>query len=69
MKSFLEELLKNYDGKKVMIIGHRATQYGLEHWIKGLSGRNNLNSLEVATRLGLSIRKVRFGKNTGGYPF
>lgn len=36
MKSFLTELLKNYDDKKVMIIGHRASQYGLEHWIKGL---------------------------------
>jgi len=36
MKSFLEDLLKNYDDKKVMIIGHRATQYGLEHWINGL---------------------------------
>ncbi len=36
MKSFLKELLKNYDGKRVMIIGHRATQYGLEHWIKGI---------------------------------
>ncbi len=34
MKSFLRDLLKNYDGKKVMIIGHRATQYGLEHWIR-----------------------------------
>ena len=44
MKDFLEELKKNYDGppsgeasKKVMIIGHRATQYGLEYWIKGVS--------------------------------
>ncbi len=37
MKSFLEDLLENYDGKKVMIIGHRATQYGLEHWTKGVS--------------------------------
>lgn len=36
MKSFLEDLLKNYDGKKIMIIGHRATQYGLEHWINGV---------------------------------
>jgi len=35
MKSFLEDLLKNYDGKKVIIVGHRATQYGLEHWIAG----------------------------------
>lgn len=33
MKSFLEDLLKNYNGKRVMIIGHRATQYGLDHII------------------------------------
>jgi len=37
MKSFLDDLKKNYDGKKVMIIGHRATQYGLEYWINGVS--------------------------------
>ena len=37
VKNFLTELLRNYDGKKVMIIGHRATQYGLEHWIRGVS--------------------------------
>ena len=37
MKSFLQELLRNYDNKTVMIVGHRATQYGLEHWIKRLS--------------------------------
>ncbi len=37
IKSFLQDLLLNYDGKRVMIIGHRATQYGLEHWIKGVS--------------------------------
>lgn len=37
MKSFLSDLLKNHNGKKVMIIGHRATQYGLEHWIKSVS--------------------------------
>lgn len=36
MKAFLQDLLRDYDGKRVMIIGHRATQYGLEHWIKGL---------------------------------
>ncbi len=33
MKSFLCDLLKNCDGKRVMIIGHRATQYGLENLI------------------------------------
>lgn len=37
IKEFLKDLKKDYDGKKVMIIGHRATQYGLEHWIKGVS--------------------------------
>jgi broad specificity phosphatase PhoE len=36
MRNFLEELLKNYEGKKVMIIGHRATQYGLDNLIKGV---------------------------------
>lgn len=36
MKSFLKDLLQNYQGKKVMLIGHRATQYGLENWIKGV---------------------------------
>lgn len=35
MKEFLKDLLKNYGGKTVMVIGHRATQYGLEHWIEG----------------------------------
>ncbi len=36
MKGFLSDLLRNYDGNTVMIIGHRATQYGLEHWINRL---------------------------------
>lgn len=36
MKSFLRDLLASHDGKKVMILGHRATQYGLERWIAGL---------------------------------
>lgn len=33
IKNFLQDLLKNYDGKRIMIIGHRATQYGLENLI------------------------------------
>lgn len=37
MKSFLDDLKKNYDGKRIMIIGHRATQYGLDNLIKGIS--------------------------------
>lgn len=39
MGSFLTDLLCDYDGKRVMIIGHRATQYGLEHWVNGLPVR------------------------------
>lgn len=35
MKNFLEELSMDYDGKKIMIIGHRATQYGLDNLING----------------------------------
>lgn len=34
--AFLSDLFYDYDGKKVMIIGHRATQYGLEHWLNGV---------------------------------
>lgn len=37
MHNFLLELAQRFDGKRVMIIGHRATQYGLEHWLKGIS--------------------------------
>lgn len=37
MKSFLEDLIKNHNGKNVMIIGHRATQYGLDNLVKGIS--------------------------------
>lgn len=35
MKEFLDELKQKYHGrgKNVLIIGHRATQYGLEYWI------------------------------------
>ncbi len=36
IRDFLRDLLKNYDGKRVMIIGHRATQYGLENLINKL---------------------------------
>lgn len=35
MKSFLKDLLERFDGKRVLIIGHRATQYGLESLILG----------------------------------
>lgn len=35
MGEFLEMLKSEYANKSVMIIGHRATQYGLEHHLKG----------------------------------
>lgn len=35
MRSFLGELLEKHQGKTVMVIGHRATQYGLERWVLG----------------------------------
>lgn len=39
MKEFLQDLGQKYNGRDVivLIIGHRATQYGLEHWIKEVS--------------------------------
>lgn len=37
MKSFIDDLTRDFDGKRVMIIGHAATRYGLEHLILGKS--------------------------------
>ncbi len=36
IRSFLADLKKNYDGKTILIIGHRATQYGLEHLLNAV---------------------------------
>ncbi|MDP3974246.1 MAG: histidine phosphatase family protein [Candidatus Daviesbacteria bacterium] len=38
MKEFLDDLRQKYHDRdiNVLIIGHRATQYGLEHWINGI---------------------------------
>jgi broad specificity phosphatase PhoE len=44
IKSFLEDLIKNYNGNKIMIIGHRATQYGLDYWINNKSLKESLSS-------------------------
>lgn len=35
MKSFLDDLKQNWDGRRVLIIGHRATHYALDHLIDG----------------------------------
>lgn len=37
MRTFLEEILADYDGKRIMVIGSRATQYGLQRWVEGTS--------------------------------
>jgi broad specificity phosphatase PhoE len=36
MGRFFEDLFTHHDGQRVVIIGHRATNYGLEHWINGI---------------------------------
>ncbi len=30
--AFLRDALREYDGKKIVVIGHRATRYGLAYW-------------------------------------
>lgn len=39
MRMFLQDILERHDGETIMIIGHRATQYGLDRWIKDMSLR------------------------------
>ncbi len=33
---FLRELLARHAGEEVLVIGHRATYYSLEHWLNGI---------------------------------
>ena len=33
--AFLCDVLRDYDGQTIVVIGHRATKYGLEHWHSG----------------------------------
>ncbi len=30
--AFLRDVLRQYDGKTIVVIGHRATRYGIEYW-------------------------------------
>jgi broad specificity phosphatase PhoE len=30
--AFLRDVMQTYDGKTIVVIGHRATRYGLEYW-------------------------------------
>ncbi len=36
MRDFLVSILDKYDNQTIMIIGHRATQYGLNYWLKAI---------------------------------
>lgn len=35
--TFLRDVLHEYDGKTIVVIGHRATRYALEYWCNGAS--------------------------------
>ena len=35
IQSFLADTLRDYAGRRVLIVGHRATLYGLQHWLEG----------------------------------
>ena len=35
-KSFLDDLAATWAGRRVLVIGHRATHCALEHWLKGV---------------------------------
>jgi broad specificity phosphatase PhoE len=35
--AFLRDALRDYDEKSIVVIGHRATKYGLEYWCGGTS--------------------------------
>src|SRR5947209_6979385 len=32
VNAFLRDVLREYNGKTIVVIGHRATRYGLEYW-------------------------------------
>ena len=34
MREFLRDVAKRSDGGLILVIGHRATQYALEHWLR-----------------------------------
>jgi broad specificity phosphatase PhoE len=37
MKSFIDDIKLKFDDKTILVVGSRATHYGLEHWILGKS--------------------------------
>lgn len=45
MGAFLRDTLRTYDGKTILVIGHRATRYGLIYWCEHLSLENIVEQL------------------------
>ncbi len=43
VQAFLKELTPEFDGKQVVVIGHRATLYALEHLLKGTTLEQLIN--------------------------
>lgn len=40
----LKDIKSEYDGQRVLIVGHRATQYGIESYVKNISARQAATS-------------------------
>ncbi len=55
IKTFLKDLLDQYDNKRVIIVGHGGTRVGLEYWI------NNVSLEQAITRLKKEPAGVRYG--------
>ena len=35
IRNLLEDMMGRYSDQRIMLVGHRATQYALEHWLNG----------------------------------
>lgn len=42
--TFLQDILQEYDGKTVVVIGHRATKYGIHYWFSDTSLADVVNA-------------------------
>jgi broad specificity phosphatase PhoE len=36
VRGFLGDLPSRWDGQRVLVIGHVATRWGLDHWLRGV---------------------------------
>lgn len=51
--AFLRDVFREYDGRTIVVIGHRATRYGLEYW-----GGDTGNSVEGIVRKSWEWRDI-----------